>query len=60
MTPRLDSLNCNRKHLGRGVDKTFTDVDIQSSTAWFVKGKERKGREVFGHRVVEVDVNGNV
>ena len=53
-------MNCNRKHLGRGVDKTFTDVDIQSSTAWFVKGKERKGREVFGHRVVEVDVNGNV
>ena len=60
MTPRLDSLNCDRKHLGRGVAKTFTDGDIQSSTAWFVKDKERKGREVFGHRVVEVDLNGNV
>ena len=40
--PRLNSLNCNRKHLGRGAAMTFTEVNIHPQTPNCVKGKEEK------------------
>ena len=59
---RVDSLYCSREHWGRGVTKTFIYMDIHPSTASYVKGKERKTRDLLVHRnwVGDVDVNGIV
>ena len=40
----MDSLNYSRKHFGRGVTKTFINLDSPKHN---MKGKEGKRREVW-------------